>query len=299
MDFDLDYLTRQLPALRAGLVLTVQASALAILISIAIGLLGASFRVLRLPVLAHIVVGYVEFIRNTPILVQIFLFYYGLPALGLDLTPIQAGVLAIALNSSIFITEIMRGGLAGMDPGPVEAAIALGVRARTIWTRVILPQLYIRILPPLVNELTTIVKGTALLSVITVVEVLRTAQQIANTTFRPLEALLAAAIPALAATAAVFWVASPGQFASPLFHLASGGAMLAAFFIVTDPVSGATTPRGKLIFAAGVGVLAYLIRNFGAYPEGIAFAVLLMNMCVPLIDMKTQPRVFGHRGDKP
>ena len=106
-------------------------------------------------------------------------------------------------------------------------------------------------------------------------------------------------IAALAATAALFWVASPGQFASPLFHLASGGAMLAAFFIVTDPVSGATTPRGKLIFAAGVGVLAYLIRNFGAYPEGIAFAVLLMNICVPLIDMKTQPRVFGHRGDKP
>ncbi|MDO9596965.1 MAG: RnfABCDGE type electron transport complex subunit D, partial [Azoarcus sp.] len=76
----------------------------------------------------------------------------------------------------------------------------------------------------------------------------------------------------------------------------SGGAMLAAFFIVTDPVSGATTPRGKLIFAAGIGLIAYLIRAFGAYPEGIAFAVLLMNICVPLIDMKTQPTVFGHRG---
>lgn len=103
-------------------------------------------------------------------------------------------------------------------------------------------------------------------------------------------------LAALAGIAGAFWVASPAQFASPLFHLASGGAMLAAFFIVTDPVTGATTPRGKLLFAAGVGVLAYLIRSFGAFPEGIAFAVLLMNMCVPLIDMKTQPRVFGHRG---
>jgi electron transport complex protein RnfD len=83
-----------------------------------------------------------------------------------------------------------------------------------------------------------------------------------------------------------------------MFHLASGGAMLAAFFIVTDPVSGATTPRGKLIFAAGIGLIAYLIRAFGAYPEGIAFAVLLMNICVPLIDMKTQPAVFGHRGGR-
>ncbi|AAL51295.1 asparagine transport system permease protein [Brucella melitensis bv. 1 str. 16M] len=136
----------------------------------------------------------ISFIRGTPILVQIFLFYYGLPALGLDLSPIQAGILAIAFNSSIFITEIMRGGLSGMDSGPVEAAIALGIKGKVIWTKVILPQLYIRIMPPLVNELTTTVKGTALLSVITVVEVLRTAQQVANASFRPLETLLCAAI---------------------------------------------------------------------------------------------------------
>lgn len=95
----------------------------------------------------------------------------------------------------------------------------------------------------------------------------------------------------------VFWMADSARFASPLFHLFSGGTLLAAFFIVTDPVSGATTPRGKLIFAAGVALIAYLIRAFGAYPDGIAFAVLLMNVCVPLIDMKTQPRVFGHKKD--
>lgn len=100
----------------------------------------------------------------------------------------------------------------------------------------------------------------------------------------------------LALIATAFWAFDPTRFADPLFHLASGGALLAAFFIVTDPVSGATTPRGKLIFAAGVALVAYLIRAFGAFPEGIAFAVLLMNMCVPLIDMKTQPAVFGHKG---
>ena len=66
---------------------------------------------------------------------------------------------------------------------------------------------------------------------------------------------------------------------------------------VTDPVSGATTPRGKLLFAGGIALIAWLIRNFGAYPEGIAFGVLLMNMCVPLLDMKTQPPVFGHHKD--
>ncbi|WP_297361929.1 RnfABCDGE type electron transport complex subunit D [Thauera sp.] len=104
-------------------------------------------------------------------------------------------------------------------------------------------------------------------------------------------------IATLAAISGAFWLANPAAFASPLFHLASGGAMLAAFFIVTDPVSGATTPRGKLLFAAGIALIAWLIRNFGAYPEGIAFGVLLMNLCVPLLDMKTQPPVFGHRND--
>lgn len=103
----------------------------------------------------------------------------------------------------------------------------------------------------------------------------------------------------LALISGVLWLVDPSRFASPLFHLVSGGAMLAAFFIVTDPVSGATTPRGKLLFAAGIALIAYIIRTWGAYPEGIAFAVLLMNMCVPLIDMKTQPKVFGHkRGEK-
>lgn len=92
-----------------------------------------------------------------------------------------------------------------------------------------------------------------------------------------------------------FHLAAPDRFAPPLFHLFTGGAMLGAFFIATDPVSGSTTPLGKLIFAAGLAVLAYLIRAFGAYPDGIAFATLLMNLCVPLIDMHTQPKVFGHK----
>jgi electron transport complex protein RnfD len=90
-------------------------------------------------------------------------------------------------------------------------------------------------------------------------------------------------------------IASPDQYAGPAFHLLTGGAMLGAFFIATDPVSGSTTPRGKLIFAAGLALLTWIIRVFGAYPDGVAFATLLMNICVPLIDMYTQPPVFGHK----
>jgi electron transport complex protein RnfD len=106
-------------------------------------------------------------------------------------------------------------------------------------------------------------------------------------------------IVGMGVTAGIFWLIAPERFPSPLFHLASGGAMLAAFFIVTDPVTSASTPRGKLIFAAGIGVIAWFVRTFGAYPEGIAFGVLLMNICVPLIDRNTQPPVFGLRKETP
>lgn len=89
------------------------------------------------------------------------------------------------------------------------------------------------------------------------------------------------------------WLYDPAHFANPLFHLFAGSTILGAFFIATDPVSGATTPRGKLVFGFGIGIIDILIRVFGGYPDGVAFAVLLMNLCVPVIDMLTQPPVFG------
>lgn len=100
-------------------------------------------------------------------------------------------------------------------------------------------------------------------------------------------------LAALALLTGGLWWLDPRSYANPLFHLFAGGSLLGAFFIATDPVSGATTPRGKLIFGAGAGLLAGTIRLFGAYPDGVAFAVLLMNLCVPLIDRFTQPPVFG------
>jgi len=93
--------------------------------------------------------------------------------------------------------------------------------------------------------------------------------------------------------ALVFSAYDPGSYPSPLFHLFSGGAMLGAFFIATDPVSAATTPKGRLVYGAGIGILTYVIRTWGGYPDGIAFAVLLMNMATPTIDYYTQPRVLG------
>jgi len=80
-----------------------------------------------------------------------------------------------------------------------------------------------------------------------------------------------------------------------LFHIFSGGTMLGAFYIATDPVTACTTRRGQLIYGASIGLLVYVIRTWGGYPDAVAFAVLLLNMAAPTIDYYTQPKVFGHR----
>jgi electron transport complex protein RnfD len=98
----------------------------------------------------------------------------------------------------------------------------------------------------------------------------------------------------LAFIAFVFYAVNPDIYSTPLFQLFSGAAMLGAFFIATDPVSACTTPRGRLYYGLGIGLLTYIIRTWGGYPDGVAFAVLLMNMAAPTIDHYTRPRVFGH-----
>ncbi len=101
-------------------------------------------------------------------------------------------------------------------------------------------------------------------------------------------------LSSLALIAFIFHTYDPDTYPPVSFILLSGGTMLAAFFIITDPVTSCTTPKGRLIFAAGIGVLVYVIRTWGIFPDGIAFAILLMNIAVPLIDQYTQPRVYGH-----
>jgi len=98
-------------------------------------------------------------------------------------------------------------------------------------------------------------------------------------------------------TAGFFWLLDPQTHPFPAFHMFSGGAILGAFFIATDPVSACTTPKGQLIFGTAIGVLVFVIRTWGGYPDAVAFCVLLMNIAVPTIDYYTQPRVFGHDRD--
>ena len=103
-----------------------------------------------------------------------------------------------------------------------------------------------------------------------------------------------ATLAGVALMATLLNIIDSDAYAPAWFHLTTGSVMFAAFFIVTDPVSAATSVRGRLLFGFGIGLLAVLIRSFGAYPDGVAFAVLLLNALVPLIDHYTVPRVFGH-----
>ena len=105
-----------------------------------------------------------------------------------------------------------------------------------------------------------------------------------------------AMLAGIAVPAALFHLFDPGAHASASFHLAAGATMLGAFFIATDPVSAATSDRGRLIYGAGIGLLTWVIRTWGGFPDGVAFAVLIMNLAVPLIDRYTVPRIYGHAG---
>ena len=103
-----------------------------------------------------------------------------------------------------------------------------------------------------------------------------------------------AVLAGIAVPAALMHLVDPGRHASASFHLLSGATMLGAFFIATDPVSAATSDRGRLVYGAGIGLLCWTIRTWGGYPDGVAFAVLLMNLAAPLIDRYSVPRIHGH-----
>jgi electron transport complex protein RnfD len=104
----------------------------------------------------------------------------------------------------------------------------------------------------------------------------------------PIAMLLGVAVPAL-----LFNTLDAQHYAGPLVHLLSGGLMLGAFFIITDPVTSPNTASGQLIFGLGCGLLTWIIRTWGGYPEGVAFAVMLMNAATPIIDYYVKPRIYG------
>jgi polar amino acid transport system permease protein len=170
MDFDLAYLAAQVPALMRGLVVTIEVSVISIVLSIVIGLAGAACRLMRVPVLAQAFAAYVEFIRNTPLLVQLFFIFYGLPAIGLKLSLFWSGVACLTLWAGAFQVENIRGGLAMVGKGLREAAEALGLRP-WLYVRLVAVPIAIRVsLPAMLNTSISLLKNSAYLQAIGLAE---------------------------------------------------------------------------------------------------------------------------------
>jgi polar amino acid transport system permease protein len=181
---------------------------LTILVSWVCGLVAALGKASRFAVLRQAATFYIWFIRGTPTLIQIFIVYFGLPQLGIRLSPFVAGVLALGFNGGAYIAEIVRAGLSAIPKGQMESSEALGMSRFQVMSRIIMPQVFRVILPPVTNEAITMLKNTSLLSTITVVELTLYSQTIIATTFRPFEFYIATALIYLVMTTILSQAAS-------------------------------------------------------------------------------------------
>lgn len=191
---DIDVILRTLPILLKGSVMTVELTVITLVLGTLIGIVFALMRLSSNIVLSQISNFYTWIIRGTPMLLQLFFFYYGLPSAGIRLSPFQAAVIGLSLNSGAYMAEIIRGGIISIDKGQFEAAKALGFSYSETMRRIILPQTFKVIIPPVGNEFITILKDTSLVSTIAMVELMRSAQQMYASTFKPIEIFSTAAV---------------------------------------------------------------------------------------------------------
>lgn len=168
-----------------GSLLTLEITALSITFGMILGLVIALMKMSRFRPLSVIAVGYIDFFRGTPLLVQIMLFHFGILPLFMDSGPFLSGVIACSLNSAAYVAEIVRAGIQAVDRGQMEAARSLGMTGTQSMRYVILPQAYKIVVPPMVNEFVMLLKDTSLLSVIAVAELAQRGKLLYSTTYEP------------------------------------------------------------------------------------------------------------------
>jgi polar amino acid transport system permease protein len=190
----LDVLWRYLPALLGGFGVTVLCWSLGAVLGLALGFAIALLDRLRLAPLSWPLRAYVEIIRGTPFLMQLFLLYAGGPYIGLRLSATAAGILGLGLYSSAYFAEIFRGGFNAVPAGQIEAAMSVGMRPFDIMRRITLPLTFVAIVPSVVNMLVVLSKETVVLSIITVPELMYQMQTMAAETFTAFDAIFAMAI---------------------------------------------------------------------------------------------------------
>lgn len=195
ISLDWAFMRERTPFIFGGVGLTVLLSILSIAMASVLALLGALGRLSKSPPAYALATFYISLIRGTPLLLQIIFFFLALPQLGITLTGLSAGVLALGLNYGAYMTEIMRAGIQSVGAGQREAALAIGMTQRQIMQRIILPQAFKLVIPPIGNQFIAMLKDTSLISVTGFVwEILWRAQKVGRANFRNLEALLIAAV---------------------------------------------------------------------------------------------------------
>ena len=191
-------LVQSLPVLAQGAILTVKFAVLSMIFGLLAASVIAVMGISHNRVLNWLARIYVSLMRGTPLLVQIFVIYYGLPSLGISLDPTPAGVIALSANVAAYLSESMRGAILGIPSGQWLAAYSLGLSRRQTLRYVVAPQALRIAVPSLSNSLISLIKDTSLVSVITVTELLRSAQEVIASTYQPLPLYLTAA--------AIYWV---------------------------------------------------------------------------------------------
>ncbi|MCR3861367.1 amino acid ABC transporter permease, partial [Pseudomonas aeruginosa] len=173
------------PFLLQGAMYTVLFAAVSMVLGLILGFSVAVVRVTKVPVVSQIAAVYVSAFRGTPLLVQIFVLYYGLPSVGIEFTPVTAGILALTLNVAAYLSESMRGAILGIDKGQWEAGLSVGLTwGQTLWN-IITPQALRLAVPSLSNSLISLIKDTSLISVITVTELMLATKEVIAETFQP------------------------------------------------------------------------------------------------------------------
>ncbi|WP_234945956.1 amino acid ABC transporter permease [Caldanaerobius fijiensis] len=184
---DFKYFLSLIPVLGIGAIMTIELTILSIIFGTILGLILALMKISSNFIVSKIAGFYIYIMRGTPLLLQLFTIYYGLPSLGIKLNPFPAAVIGMSLNSAAYVAEIIRGGIQSIDKGQMEAAKALGMTYLQAMKRIILPQAYRRLIPPMGNEFIALLKDSSLVSTIAMVDLMRTALQMYSNSFKPVE----------------------------------------------------------------------------------------------------------------
>lgn len=188
MLWDWDFAISILPKIVDAMWITIAATVCGFFVAIVLSLVWVFCRRLPFKPIVMLINFFIEFIRSTPLLVQLFFIFYVLPEIGISLTPFIAGILGLGLHYSTYLAEVFRSGIEGVPKGQWEAAKALNFSKSKTWTTVILPQAIALVIPMLGNYFIVMFKETPLLSAITLVEMMQAAKIIGSTSFRYLEA---------------------------------------------------------------------------------------------------------------